>query len=824
MGRLSVRGKYIYRDGSKFFARGVSYGPFAPNSQGEAYPEPDRVRQDFALMSELGANLVRTYVKPPSWVFEQAAKHGLMLMPGISWPQHLTFLDSPEIVREVRNTIRQEILALRQFSETIFAYNIGNEIRSDIVRWHGARAVSKFLEELYDLGKQCDPEGLLTYSNYPSAEYLDVSFLDFISFNVYLHRETDFRRYLTHLLAISGKRPLVLSETGIDTIREGEQKQAEVLGWQLKSAFELGLSGVVIFAFTDEWFRGGTQISDWAFGLTTHERSVKPSFAVVAAIFRHPLPPALPAPPKASVVVAAYNAAPTIATCLESLKRLNYPDYEIIVVDDGSHDSTAKIAEGTGVQTLRLTHQGLAAARNAGLAQAKGRVVAFIDADAEADRDWLYHLVETITRRNAAATGGQNFAPEPTTFLGSILNVAPGQAHEVRSGDQDLAQLCGCNMAVDKTAIGATQIFDYTFRQAGDDVDLSWRLRDLKKTIAYAPGAIVLHKPRPSIWGYLKQQMGYGYAEGLLFRKYPGRRERLYNSSNWFNEWFGSGSRIYYGTFGRGLFQSLYPVGSLPFAALLPLTFPWVAVAILMAFAGIYNRVWGILGGLGLCITMVCAVAGAMTSAKEVGGCGRALLAVLWLLGPLLRSCQRELVKWSFAPDRSGQEGPLATGLRGTIPLQLQSPASGENEPIGQGRLKLLTDHLHLALVRRGLAVAKGSSYDAFDLQIIVAPFVRVAVLFLNNPDSLFLAWRIGLAGWRLGVTFVALIMLLAVGNVSPKGGLTSCAFVAATMALVAFSRALRVPSIIQAVSVELSAQAFTGTAQPSLPELDPLG
>src|SRR6516225_2303316 len=318
MGRFSAQGKYIYKDGQKFFVRGVSYGPFAPNSRGESYPEPDRVAADFALMGELGANLVRTYVMPPSWMFDLAAKYELRLLAGISWPQHVTFLDSPEMVRDIRNTVRRDIAALRQFNEVIFAYSIGNEIRSDIVRWHGPRAVSRFLAELYDIGKGLDPAGLFTYSNYPSTEYLDLSFLDVICFNVYLHRETDFHRYLTHLMAITGERPLVLSETGMDTIREGPQHQAELLGWQARAALELGLSGLVIFAFTDEWFTGGNEITDWAFGVTTRERAPKPSFAAVSRIFRGSLPPSLTAAPSASVIVPAYDAAPTIARCIES--------------------------------------------------------------------------------------------------------------------------------------------------------------------------------------------------------------------------------------------------------------------------------------------------------------------------------------------------------------------------------------------------------------------------------------------------------------------------------------------------------------------------
>src|SRR5260370_12346382 len=138
MGRLVVRGKYIYDGARKFFARGVSYGPFSLNSRGEEYPEPERAAADFALMRQLGANLVRTYVPPPGWLFELAAKHEIRLMAGISWPSHIAFLDSREMVRDIRNTIRNEVRRMSQFADVIFAYGLGNEVRADIVRWHGA--------------------------------------------------------------------------------------------------------------------------------------------------------------------------------------------------------------------------------------------------------------------------------------------------------------------------------------------------------------------------------------------------------------------------------------------------------------------------------------------------------------------------------------------------------------------------------------------------------------------------------------------------------------------------------------------------------------
>ena len=294
---------------------------------------------------------------------------------------------------------------------------------------------------------------MFTYSNYPSAEYLDLSFLDFISFNVYLHREEDFRRYLTHLMGQAGELPLVLSETGMDTVREGEHIRPNSFHGSAARHSRLGLSGFIVFAFTDEWHTGGAEITDWAFGLTRRDRSPKLAFDAVAKVFRDNLPPPLTAAPKATVVVAAYNAASTLGECLASIRELNYPDYETIVVDDGSTDSTSEIASRSGVRAIRVEHNGLAAARNAGVGAASGEIVAFIDADARADRDWLYHLVETIERRDAAAAAGPNFAPAPASARAAAMAAAPGLPREVRAGDDRLAQLCGCNMAITKAAL-----------------------------------------------------------------------------------------------------------------------------------------------------------------------------------------------------------------------------------------------------------------------------------------------------------------------------------------------------------------------------------
>ena len=801
MARLVPHGKYLLDGAQKFYIRGVSYGPFAPNSRGERYPEPERAAADFALMKRLGANVIRLYVPPPHWMVEEAQKAGLRMMLGIPWPFHMAFLDSADMMREIREAIRNTVLDTRQFGETIAAYSIGNEIRSDIVRWHGPRAVSNFLAELRDLGKQIDPDALFTYSNYPSAEYLDLSFLDFISFNVYLHREEDFRRYLTHLMGQAGELPLVLSETGMDTIREGEEHQAELLSWQCRAAFELGLSGFTVFAFTDEWHTGGAEITDWAFGLTRRDRSPKLAFDAVGKVFSENLPPALAAAPKATVVVAAYNAASTIGDCLSSIRELNYPNFETIVVDDGSTDSTSEIANQDGVRTIRIEHKGLAAARNAGVDAASGEVIAFIDADARADRDWLYHLIETIKRRDAAAAAGPNFAPNPQSARAAAMAAAPGLPQEVRAGDDRLAQLCGCNMAITKAALIKAGGFDPMFTNAGDDVDLSWRLTESTETLAYAPGAVVIHERRATLAAYLRQQRGYGTGEGLLFRKYPLRsadQEGMYAGASSIGALLGGG-RVYYGEFGRGLFQTVYSAGNS--YADLPLTIQWIGLSLVLLILGGVNRLLGVLGAGGIALSMLVAALGAASAPLPRAHSGPAARIYLWiayLLGPGVRSLARERVKWRFeaANEIPDSNGPVK--LSGQVEFVMS-----EGSPRFDSATILAA--MRDALIRRGVAVAETDGFQSYDLELVIPPMIRAPINALRKDASIALIWRTRPDPRRgLIAAAVTFLVLLAAGF-SLGAAIVGVVLAAVAVGLIAITRARRVPAIIDASASEVA-------------------
>jgi hypothetical protein len=127
---------------------------------------------------------------------DRAAEHGLRVLITIPWAQHVCFLEDRGLVAEIRGTVRAAAESCGDHP-ALFGFLVGNEIPPDIVRWYGPERMRDFLRSLRDEVKMRAPAALVSYANFPSTEYLDVTDLvDFVSFNVYLHREADFRRYL----------------------------------------------------------------------------------------------------------------------------------------------------------------------------------------------------------------------------------------------------------------------------------------------------------------------------------------------------------------------------------------------------------------------------------------------------------------------------------------------------------------------------------------------------------------------------------------------------------------------------------------------------
>ena len=193
--------------------QGVTYGPFPPGPDGHPFPTPERVADDFARMREVGVNAVRTYHVPPEWFFHLADEAGVSVFVDVPWPKHLCFLDS-ERAQARRPGGRR---AGRQggprppVGPGLQHRQRDPDRRRPLARPAAGRAVPA---ELADVAKQADPDRLVTYASFPPTEYLDLSFLDFATFNVYLHDREAFRRYLFRLQNLVGDRPLRAGRAG----------------------------------------------------------------------------------------------------------------------------------------------------------------------------------------------------------------------------------------------------------------------------------------------------------------------------------------------------------------------------------------------------------------------------------------------------------------------------------------------------------------------------------------------------------------------------------------------------------------------------------
>jgi predicted CoA-binding protein len=135
------------------FIKGTTYGPFAPDAEGQHFGTPEKAGRDLEMMAGAGINLVRVYYGPPKWFLDACGEHGIRCLISIPWAEHIEFLNSRKIRREVEQAVEDAVTA-NLGHPAVFGFLVGNEIPSHMVRWLGPRRVTEFLENLIHLANR----------------------------------------------------------------------------------------------------------------------------------------------------------------------------------------------------------------------------------------------------------------------------------------------------------------------------------------------------------------------------------------------------------------------------------------------------------------------------------------------------------------------------------------------------------------------------------------------------------------------------------------------------------------------------------------------
>ncbi len=201
-----------------------------------------------------------------------------------------------------------------------------------------------------------------------------------------------------------------------------------------------------------------------------------------------------PLPPKVSVYVPAYNVADFLGPCIEGLLGQTFPADEILVIDDGSRDTSAEIAARYPSVTLirHPVNKGLAAARNTAMRAARNELVASMDADCIAAPDWLAELARNLTDPAIVGVGGKLIEGVQRSLADRWRSVHMPQ----HWGDAPIRGprfLFGCNNLFRKSAVLELGGYDERMRTNGEDTDLCMRLREKNWKFLYVPSAQATH-------------------------------------------------------------------------------------------------------------------------------------------------------------------------------------------------------------------------------------------------------------------------------------------------------------------------------------------
>jgi GT2 family glycosyltransferase len=227
--------------------------------------------------------------------------------------------------------------------------------------------------------------------------------------------------------------------------------------------------------------------------------------------------------PKVSVIVPVYNGADEIGTCVAALLAQDYPAerLEIIIVDNGSTDTTAEVVRNYGVTLADEREQvGSYAARNKGVAVASGEILGFTDADCLPSPDWVKTAVAAFADPAVHVVGGEVLACPPETAVERFLARREFLSHRHSMQHPFKPYFQTANVFARRSVFERIGAFNGAMISGGD-VDFSWRAQIAGLgPIRFVPEAEVEHRHRTDVRELLRQQFKWGLGSGGLSRKY----------------------------------------------------------------------------------------------------------------------------------------------------------------------------------------------------------------------------------------------------------------------------------------------------------------
>jgi len=222
-----------------------------------------------------------------------------------------------------------------------------------------------------------------------------------------------------------------------------------------------------------------------------------------------------------SVIIPAYNAEAILSRCLVALQGQTLPPAEVIVVDDGSTDATAEIAQGFAVRVIRQANAGPAAARNAGAQAACGDLLLFTDADCAPACDWVQRMAAPFEDPTVAGAKGVYCTHQPELVARFVQREYEDKYDRMR-GQSAIDFIDTYSAAYRRDVFIQAGGFDTAFPTASvEDQEFSFRLARAGHRLVFAPDACVAHLHDRTLGEYARRKFWIGYWKAQVTRRYP---------------------------------------------------------------------------------------------------------------------------------------------------------------------------------------------------------------------------------------------------------------------------------------------------------------